>query len=50
MGFGIKGALLRTWGTSTLDPSGQTFAGIEGAYTVTRVNLSVGLFRSLSER
>ncbi len=50
MGFAVKAALLRTWGNATLDPPGQTFAGVEGAFTVTRVNFSLGLFGRLSDR
>jgi hypothetical protein len=48
VGWGIRGALLRTWGDSTLDPSGQTFVGAEADLTVTSANIGVGLFHGVA--
>jgi hypothetical protein len=45
MGYGVKGALLRTWNSAALTPSDQTLLGIEGDFTIIGVNFSVGLFR-----
>ena len=42
VGWGVRGALLRTWGDSTLDPSGQTFVGAEADLTVASANIGVG--------
>lgn len=49
VGFAVKGAVLRTWGDSPVEPSSQTFLGVETELTITRVNLSLGLFRSVSD-
>jgi hypothetical protein len=48
VGWGVRGALLRTWGDSTLDPSGQTFVGVEADLTVTSANIGVGLFHGVA--
>ena len=48
VGWGVRGALLRTWGDSTLDPSGQTFVGVEGDLTITSANIGVGLFHGVA--
>jgi hypothetical protein len=45
LGYGIKGALLRTWNDADLTPSDQTLLGIEGDFTIIHVNFSLGLFR-----
>ena len=45
VGYGVKGALLRTWGEANLDPPDQTLLGVEGDFTVIRVNFSLGVFR-----
>ena len=45
LAYGIKGALLRTWGGADLRPADQTFVGVEGDFTVIRVNFSLGVFR-----
>jgi hypothetical protein len=49
VGYAVKGAVLRTWGDSPVEPSTQTFVGVETEVTITRVNLSLGLFRSVSD-
>jgi len=45
VGYGVRAAVLRTWGTSTLDPEGATFVGVEGAMTVAQFGMRLGLFR-----
>jgi hypothetical protein len=45
LGYGIKGALLRTWNDADLTPSDQTLVGVEGDFTIIHVNFSLGLFR-----
>jgi len=45
VGYGIKGALLRTWGDSDLGPDNRTLAGVEGEFTFIGINVSLGLFR-----
>ena len=47
LAYGIKGALLRTWGNADLEPEDQTLFGIEGDFTVIRVNFSLGVFRHI---
>ena len=49
VGRGLKGVLLRTWEGSLLSPETQTLVGVEGEFTVTRVNFRLGLLRSLSD-
>jgi hypothetical protein len=46
VGFGIKTALLRTWADAPVEPAAQTLVGVEGEFTVTRVNFRLGVFRS----
>jgi hypothetical protein len=45
VGYGVRMALLRTWGMSSLDPHGTTFWGVEGAFTVGQFSLTMGAFR-----
>ncbi len=45
---GVKASLLRTWGDSPLGDEPQTLAGVEGELTITRVNFTVGVFRTVS--
>jgi hypothetical protein len=45
LGYGVKAALMRTWGDSSLSPPEQTLLGIEGSFTVIRINISLALFR-----
>ena len=47
MAFAVRGTLLRTWGTSTLQPKERTFAGLEGAWSVARVSLALSVMRDL---
>ena len=46
IGWGIKAALLRTWGDSTLDPAQQTFFGFEAQFTITQVNFRLGVMHN----
>ena len=48
VGYGIKGVLLRTWDDRTVSPAGQTFAGVEGEFSITTVNFSLGILRGIS--
>jgi hypothetical protein len=45
--WGLKAALMRTWGDASLSPSEQTLLGVEGDFTVIGINFSLGLFRSI---
>jgi hypothetical protein len=45
--YGVRGAVLRTWGDADLDPAEQTLAGVEGQFTVIGVSFSLGLFKRL---
>jgi len=45
VGYGVRLALLRTWGTSELDPQGTTFWGVEGAFTISQFSVTFGAFR-----
>lgn len=47
-GFGIRGVVMRTYGESTLTPESQTLAGVEFAYTVTRISMTLGVTRRIS--
>jgi hypothetical protein len=47
-GWAVRGVVLRTWGESPLTPRSQTLAGIEGDFSIIRLNFSLGLMRSLS--
>jgi len=44
VGYGVRAAVVRTWGSSTLDPEGATFLGVEGATTIAQFGLRLGLF------
>ncbi len=48
VGWGIRAAVLRTWGNSGLTPEEQTLAGIEGQFSVARVGFSLGVMYRLS--
>ena len=47
-GWAVRGVVMRTWGDAHLDPRSQTLAGIEGSFSITRLNMSVGVLRTLS--
>jgi len=44
VGYGVRAAVVRTWGLSTLDPDGATFLGVEGAMTVAQFGMKLGVF------
>ncbi len=46
-GWNVRGVVLRTWGDSSLYPQSQTLAGVEASLTVIRLNLSLGVLKSL---
>lgn len=48
MGYGVRASLLRTWGSSTLDPAGATFLGVQGAFTVTQFSVTMGVYRRVT--
>jgi hypothetical protein len=45
LAYGLKAALLRTWGDAPLNPEHQTLAGVEGEFTIDRVNFRLGVLR-----
>ncbi|MGH8035408.1 MAG: hypothetical protein ACREO9_09295 [Lysobacterales bacterium] len=47
IGWAVRGVVLRTWGDSPLTPTSQTLVGIEGDYSLLRINYSLGVLRSL---
>jgi len=42
LGVGVRGTVLRTWREGSLGPSGLTYAGLEGQFTITRVSFTLG--------
>lgn len=44
VGYGVRAAVVRTWGANTLDPEGATFVGIEGAMTIAQFGMRLGVF------
>ena len=49
LAYGLKAALLRTWGDSPLEPEHQTLAGIEGEFSIDRVNFRLGVFHRITD-
>jgi hypothetical protein len=47
LGWAVKGVVLRTWDGASLGPDERNWAGAEFAFTVTRVNFSLGTLRRL---
>lgn len=45
--YGVRGAVLRTWGAAHLSPPERTLGGVEGQFTVIGVSFSLGLFRPI---
>jgi len=45
LAYGVKAALLKSWGDADLTPEDQSLAGVEGDFTVIGVNFSLGVFR-----
>jgi hypothetical protein len=48
VGYAFKGALLRTWGDSDVEPPNSTWLGAETEFTIVKVNFSLGAFRRVS--
>ena len=48
LAYGLNASLLRTFSNSTLDPPEQTLAGVEGVFTITNVNFSLGLYHHVA--
>jgi len=46
--WAVRAAVLRTWGDSRPTEPGQTFAGIEGNFSILRMNFAAGVMHSLS--
>jgi len=46
-GWNVRGVVLRTWGDNGLYPRSQTLAGIEASVSIIRLNISLGVLRSL---
>ena len=42
LALGFKGTVLRTWGSESLEPRDQTYAGAEFEFSVAKVNFGVG--------
>ena len=49
VGYGVRAALVRTWGASTPYPAGTTFLGVEAAATVAQFGVRLGLFRQVEQ-
>jgi hypothetical protein len=45
LAWGVKAALLKSWNGADLTPSDQTLLGVEGDFTVIRINFSLGVFK-----
>lgn len=45
IGYGVRAAVLRTWGDSPIDPHGGTFLGVEGEGAVAQFGVRLGVFR-----
>jgi hypothetical protein len=46
--WAVRGVVLRTWGERHFEIKSQTWAGIEGGFSVIGINLSLGLLHTLS--
>ena len=46
-GWNVRGVVLRTWGDSSLYPQSQTLAGVEASVSIVRMNISMGVLKSL---
>jgi hypothetical protein len=42
LALGIKATVLRTWGSASLEPEDQTYAGAEFEFSVAKVNMGIG--------
>jgi len=48
LGWAVRGVVLRTYGDYRITPIASTLAGVEGSFTIVRINFSAGLLRALS--
>lgn len=46
--WAVRGVVLRTWGDSRPIEPGQTFAGLEGSFSILRMNFAAAVMHSLS--
>lgn len=46
-GWNVRAVALRTWGDNGLYPNEQTLVGLEGGFSIIRINISAGILRSL---
>lgn len=46
-GWNLRAVALRTWGDNGLYPNEQTLVGLEGGFSIIRINISAGVLRSL---
>jgi hypothetical protein len=46
-GWNVRAVVLRTWGDSSLYPQSQTLAGVEASVSIVRMNISMGVLKSL---
>jgi hypothetical protein len=47
LAYGVRGVIVRTWGDTSRAEANRTLAGIEGAFTITRVSFIASLLRRL---
>lgn len=45
VGYGIRAAYVRTWGSSNVDPEGDDFLGLQTSWTIAQFNVTFGVFR-----
>ena len=43
VGYGVRAALERTWGSGASDAHGNTYVGLEGAFGVAQVGVRLGV-------
>ena len=47
VGYGVRAAVVRTWGANALENRGATFLGVEGAMTIAQFGLRLGVFHGV---
>jgi hypothetical protein len=45
VGYGIRAAYVRTWGSSNLSPEGDDFVGVQSGWTIAQFSITFGVFR-----
>ena len=45
VGYGIRAAYVRTWGSSNLSPEGDDFVGVQSGWTIAQFSVTFGVFR-----